>query len=125
MSFALWAILAAAVLPYLCAAAAKYGGPGYDNARPRPSLAGLSGWRQRADWAQRNHFEAFPPFAAGVLTAEFVHAPQGLVDGLAAGFILVRLVYTAAYIADRPTLRSLLFGVGFAFVIGLFCGGLR
>src|SRR3954470_3997598 len=102
MTLALWAILAAAVLPYLCAATAKYGGSGYDNARPRASLETLSGWRQRADWAQRNHFEAFAPFAAGVLTAQLVHAPQPLVDWLAAGFILARLAYTAAYLADRP-----------------------
>jgi len=124
MTLALWAILAAAMLPYLCAAAAKYGGSGYDNARPRSSLEALSGWRQRADWAQRNHFEAFAPFAAGVLTAHLVHAPQGLVDALAAIFVVARVAYTAAYIADAPTLRSLLFGVGLACVIGLFCAGL-
>jgi uncharacterized MAPEG superfamily protein len=125
MTFALWTILAAAVLPYLCAVAAKYGGSGYDNARPRRSMEALTGWRQRADWAQRNHFEAFAPFAASVLTAQFVGAPQGLVDALAAGFIAARVAYTAAYVADTPTLRSLLFGVGLACVIGLFCAGLR
>jgi uncharacterized MAPEG superfamily protein len=124
MSFGLWTILAAAVLPYLCAAAAKYGGAGYDNARPRSSLEGLTGWRQRADWAQRNHFEAFAPFAAGVLTAHIAHAPQHLIDLLAGGFLLARVAYTAAYVGDAPTLRSLLFGIGFACVIGLFCAGL-
>ncbi|HYZ64970.1 MAG TPA: MAPEG family protein [Acetobacteraceae bacterium] len=123
MTVALWTILAAALLPYLCAAAAKYGGPGYDNARPRSSLEALGGWRQRADWAQRNHFEAFPPFAAGVLTAELVHANQGLIDALALLFIAVRIAYTAAYILDAPTLRSALFGLGLACVIGLFCSG--
>ena len=124
MTFALWTILAAALLPYFCAAAAKFGGSGYDNARPRSSLAALTGWRQRADWAQRNHFEAFAPFAAGVLTAHVAHAPQGVVNWLAAVFILARAAYTAAYIGDAPTLRSLLFGVGLACVIGLFCAGL-
>lgn len=125
MTFALWMILVAAVLPILTAGLAKYGGPGYDNAAPRASLATLRGWRARADWAHRNHFEAFAPFAAGVLTAEFVHAPQGLVDELAGAFIAFRLVYTAAYVFDRPTLRSALFGCGFACVVGLFCAGLR
>src|SRR3954452_15426866 len=117
MTFALWTILAAAVLPYLCAATAKYGGPGYDNAAPRSSLDTLTGWRRRADWAQRNHFEAFGPFAAAVLTAHAAHAPQRVVDWLAAGFILARLAYTAAYIGNAPNLRSALFGLGFVCVI--------
>jgi uncharacterized MAPEG superfamily protein len=124
MTFALWTILAAALLPYLCAAAAKYGGTGYDNATPRLSLDALTGWRRRADWAQRNHFEAFGPFAAGVLTGHVAHAPQSLVDWLAGGFVAARLAYTAAYVGDAPTLRSALFGVGLACVIGLFCAGL-
>lgn len=125
MTFALWMILVAAVLPLLTTGLAKYGGGGYDNATPRRSLEALQGWRARADWAHRNHFEAFAPFAAGVLTATIVHAPQGRVDALAGAFIVVRLAYTAAYVFDRPTLRSALFACGFACVVGLFCAGLR
>lgn len=124
MTFALWMILVAAVLPYVATGAAKYGGPGYDNAAPRRSLDALTGWRARADWAQRNHFEAFAPFAAGVLTAQLVHAPQGWVDGLAGVFIAARVAYTAAYILDRPSLRSAIWAVGFLCVILLFCAGL-
>ncbi len=125
MTFALWTILVAAVLPYLSVGLAKYGGAGYDNASPRRSLEALRGWRARADWAHRNHIEAFAPFAAAVLTAQLVHAPQGIIDLLAGGFILIRLAYTAAYVLDAPSVRSLLFGLGFACVVGLFCAGLR
>ncbi len=125
MTFALWTILAAAILPFLCTGAAKYGGPGYDNANPRPSLEKLRGWRARADWAHRNHLEAFPPFAAAVLTAQFVQAPQSWVDTLAGAFIAIRLAYTACYIANLATLRSVLFALGFACVVGLFTAGLR
>ena len=121
MTFALWTILAAAVLPYLTVGLAKFGGPGYDNAAPRRSLDALHGWRARADWAHRNHLEAFAPFAAGVLVAHYAHAPQGLTNGLAGAFILLRIAYAAAYIADRPALRSLLWTLGLICVIGLFC----
>ena len=124
MTFALWTILAAAVLPYLTVGLAKFGGPGYDNAAPRRSLEALQGWRARADWAHRNHFEAFAPFAAGVLAAQFAHAPQGLTNALAGGFILLRIAYAAAYIADRPPLRSVLWALAFACVVGLFCAAI-
>ncbi len=125
MTFALWTILAAAVLPYLSVALAKFGGAGYDNAAPRSSMERLQGWRRRADWAHRNHIEAFAPFAAAVLVAQWAHGPQGLVNWLAGGFVLLRVAYTAAYILDRPALRSVLFFLGFACVVGLFCAGLR
>ena len=123
MTFALWTILAAMVLPYLCAGAAKSPGGGYDNAAPRTSLDRMKGWRARADWAQRNHFEAFAPFAAAVLTAQWVHAPQGRIDLLAGLFILARIIYTAMYIANLPTLRPLVWTVGFVCVVLLFCAG--
>ena len=124
MTFALWTLLVAAVLPYLCTAAAKYGGPGYDNSAPRSSMERLTGWRARADWAHRNHFEAFPPFAAAVLTAHWVRAPQGWIDALAAAFIVARVLYTAAYVADWPSVRSALWSLGFVCVVLLFCAGL-
>ena len=120
MTFALWMILVAAVLPFLSVGIAKFGGAGYDNAAPRRSLEALRGWRARADWAHRNHIEAFAPFAAAVLVAHWAHAPQAWVNGLAGAFILLRVAYTAAYVFDRPSLRSLLFGLGFACVLGLF-----
>ena len=125
MTFALWTILAAAVLPILCAGAAKFGGAGYDNGAPRASLSKLSGWRARADWAQRNHFEAFGPFAAAVLVATWTHAPQGWVNTLAGAFIVIRVIYTATYIGGFATLRSAVWGLGFACVVLLFFAGVR
>lgn len=123
MTFALWTILAAAILPLLCTGAAKYGGAGYDNSAPRPSMDRLRGWQARADWAHRNHYEAFGPFAAAVLVAHLVHAPQGRVDLLAGGFIVARLAYTAAYVADWPGVRSAVWALGFLCVVLLFCAG--
>jgi len=81
MTFAYWMLIAAVMMPYLTIALAKSAG-GVDNRAPRPSLESLSGWRQRADWAHRNHFEAFPAFAAAVFVAELTHAPQSRIDQL-------------------------------------------
>lgn len=69
MTFAYWMLIVAMMMPYLTIVVAKLGG-GIDNRAPRPALEHLSGWRQRADWAHRNHFEAFPACAAAVFVAE-------------------------------------------------------
>ena len=120
MILADWMILIAAFLPLVSVGIAKAGAPGFDNATPRAWADGLSGWRQRAEWAHRNHFETFAPFAAAVLVAQLAHAPAGWIDALAVGFVLCRIAYTAAYVGDRPTLRSAIFSLGLLCVIGLF-----
>lgn len=119
MTFAEWMILVAAFLPYLTVLLAK-AGAGIDNHAPRRDLAALTGWRRRADWAHRNHLEAFAPFAAAVIVAEMTHMPQGWIDSLAAAFIVLRVVYTAMYLADWPTPRSIVWSFGFIAVLALF-----
>jgi uncharacterized MAPEG superfamily protein len=118
MIFAYWMVLAAVFLPYLTVAIAKAPG-GINNNAPRLGLDNLSGWRQRADWAHRNHFEAFPPFAAAVIIAEISHLPQIRVDALAGAFVALRVVYTAMYVVDRATLRSIAWALAFLCVLGL------
>ncbi len=120
MTIAFWTILAAALLPILSAGIAKGGDKTFDNAAPRAWLDAQSGWRRRANWAQQNHLEAFPPFAAAVLVAGIAGAPQHWADALAVAFVVLRVGYTAAYVSDRPSLRSLLWVLGFACVVGLF-----
>src|SRR6266581_6101467 len=122
MTFAYWMLIAAAMMPYLTIALAKSAG-GIDNRSPRPSLESLSGWRQRADWAHRNHFEAFPAFAAAVFVAELTHAPQTRIDQLAGIFVLFRAIYTALYVADQATLRSIAWSLGLIAVLWLFVLG--
>jgi uncharacterized MAPEG superfamily protein len=92
----------------------------YDNADPRGWLARQSGFRQRASAAQHNSFEAFPFFAAAVLTAHLLHAPQARVDLLAGAFIAARVLYLAMYLANLPALRSLVWFLGLGCVIALF-----
>ena len=120
MTLAFWALLAASLLPILCAGISKAGAKGMDNAAPRLWIETQSGWRRRADWAQRNNIEALPPFIGAVLVASFVHAPQGWIDALAWAFIAIRLAYIAAYVFNVPTVRSLLWALGLACVVGLF-----
>lgn len=120
MTFALWMILVAILLPILTTGLAKWGSSGLDNNNPRQWQERLTGWRRRADWAHRNHFEALPPFAAAVLVATITHAPPGRVNLLAGIWVLARIVYTACYITDRASLRSIVWGIGFICVILLF-----
>jgi uncharacterized MAPEG superfamily protein len=119
MTIAFWCVLAAALIPYFTVGFAKYR-PDFDNARPREWLARLEGWRARAFWAHQNAFEAFPPFAAGVIIAQLAGAPQGRVDLLALVFIAARIAYSALYMLDRATLRTIVWTVGIACVVGLF-----
>lgn len=119
MNLAYWCVLASGVMPVLTVAVAKYK-PGFDNADPRAWLDRQEGFRKRADYAHRNHFEAFPFFAAAVIIAQLNQAPQSSIDTLAVLFVLARIAYTFCYIFDRATLRTVAFLAGYACVVGLF-----
>jgi len=123
-------ILVSCVLPVVCAGFAKspgFGKPrrdgGFDNNNPRVWLSKLQGWQARANAAQQNSFEALPIFIAGVLVAQQLHASQARVDDLAMLFVAARAGYIGAYIADKATLRSLLWVVGLAACIALYFVG--
>ena len=126
-----WCLLTAAVMPIVCAGIAKWGAfsksasdGGYDNNHPREWLSRQQGWRLRANAAQANCFEALPFFIGALLWAQQIGAPQHRVDVLAVGFILLRCVYVALYLADRAGLRSLVWGAALAVNIALlFAGG--
>ncbi len=123
MTFAYWMILAAALVPYFAIVYAKLSGGGaetYDNSAPRAQMDSLPPQRRRAYWAQLNGFEAFPPFAAAVIVAQIAGAAQSWIDSLALTFVVLRLIYTALYIYDKPTSRSVIWTAAFACVVGLF-----
>jgi uncharacterized MAPEG superfamily protein len=120
MHISYWCVLAAGVMPAVTVAIAKWGKRDFDNSEPRRWLEKQNGIRRRADAAHRNHFEAFPFFAAGVLVAQQLHAPQDAVNMLALAFIAARIVYTGLYLSDRATLRSISWVIGYVAVIGLF-----
>lgn len=120
MTPAFWCVLVAGLLPYACAVIAKAGKRDFDNSHPREWLTKQEGYRQRANAAQLNSFEAFPFFAAAVIIAHVLHGPQPLVNLLAFGFIAARVIYILLYLSNQATLRSLIWGAGFLSVVGIF-----
>ena len=46
--------------------------------------------------------------------------PQRLIDELAVLYLIVRIAYVFTYLGDRPTLRSILWAIGFAINVGIF-----
>jgi uncharacterized MAPEG superfamily protein len=119
MTVAFWCVLVAGLLPYAGTLTAKIGARSFDNRNPRDWLSEQSGFRRRANAAQHNSFEAFPLFAAAVIIATLAGAPQGRIDLLAVIFVLARCFYTAFYVADFSTLRSLAWFVGIGSAVGI------
>ena len=120
-------ILAACLLPIACAGIAKSRGfgkrrseGGFDNHNPRQWLANLQGWQARAHAAQLNSFEALPIFIAGVLVAQRLSASQAVVNARAVAFVLFRVGFIGAYLADRANLRSVLWSLAFTCAVALF-----
>ena len=124
MTFAYACILLAAMLPVVWVGFAKVGGSDYNNDEPRVYLAGLSGWQKRADWAQMNALEAFPPFAAGVIVAQLAGVGEFTINILAGLFIAFRILHGIFYIKGIGPARSLIWLGGFLCVIGLFVAAL-
>lgn len=120
MTIAYWCVVLIAFLPVIWAGVAKFGAPQYDNERPRDSLERLTGWARRANWAQQNSYEAFPPFAAGVIIAHLTATEQSTIDIIAGGFLVCRITHGVVYIANLPTIRSLVWSTGFLATVGLY-----
>ena len=120
MSFALWMILVAALLPIMTTGIAKWGASGLDNTNPRIWQESLTGWRKRADWAHRNHFEALAPFGLAVLAATITGANAGTVNLLAGSWVALRICYTACYLMNLASLRSIVWVAAYACVVALF-----
>ncbi|MCP2024640.1 MAPEG family protein [Pseudomonas laurylsulfatiphila] len=123
MTVALWCILIAIFLPYVCTGVAKAGG-GYrlkNNHDPRGFLDSLEGVGKRANAAQLNSFEVTPAFAAAVIVAHLAgNAELVTINVLAVLFITSRLLYIICYLADWAILRSLVWFVGMALIVSFF-----
>lgn len=120
LSTAYWCVLVAALLPYVWVAIAKTSGQRYSNRDPR-------GWVQRqveprvhrAYSAHLNGFEAFAPFAAGVVLAQLAQVPAERIAALALAFVTCRTAHGLLYIGNQPQLRSAVWAAGFGCMLAL------
>lgn len=119
MSIGYTCVLIAALLPYIFSLIAKSKGR-YNNYKPREYLEKLEGFHKRAHWAQLNGFEAFPAFAAAVIIAHLQQVSTDNIDLLAISFIVFRVLYGAAYLANKALIRSLFWMAGMICVVALF-----
>ncbi|MGA7803903.1 MAPEG family protein [Bradyrhizobium sp.] len=121
MTVAEWCIFTTVLLYLLTIAPIKWiGSRHYDNSRPRDPAFYQDPIRSRALGAHQNGIETFPFFAIAVLLAEFRVAPQNLINELALLFLIVRIAYILTYLGDRPSLRSILWNLGFAINTAIF-----
>jgi uncharacterized MAPEG superfamily protein len=121
MTAAEWCVFGALTLYLLTIAPVKWiGFRRFDNSRPRDMGFYDDPIASRALGAHQNGIEAFPFFAIAVLLAEFRGGPQRYVNELAVLFLIVRIAYVFTYLGDRPTLRSILWTIGFAINIAIF-----
>jgi len=121
MTLAEWCVFGALLLYLLTIASIKWiRFRSFDNSRPRDAAFFADALAQRALGAHQNGIETFPFFAFAVLLAEFRDSPQQLIDELAVLFLIVRIAYVLTYLGNRPTLRSILWSIGFAINLAIF-----
>jgi uncharacterized MAPEG superfamily protein len=121
MTIAEYCIFGSVVLYLLTIVPIKWiGFRDYDNSKPRDRAFYHDAIRSRALGAHQNGIEAFPFFAIAVLLAEFRDAPQNLINELAILFLIVRIAYVLTYIGNRPSLRSILWNIGFIINVAIF-----
>jgi uncharacterized MAPEG superfamily protein len=121
MTVAEWCIFGILLLYLLTIAPVKWiGFRRFDNANPRDPAFYDDPIAARALGAHLNGIEAFPFFAVAVLLAEFRGGPQRLINELAVLFLIVRIAYVFTYLGNRPILRTILWGIGFAINLGIF-----
>ena len=120
MTLAYFCIVISLFIPLACAGYAKLSTRGYDNRKPREFLDRLEGKSKRAHYAQNNFYETFPAFGIAVVAAHQMGGAQVTINALAVTYVLARILYAIFYISDKPSLRTLVWFVGFGVTIALF-----
>ncbi len=123
MTIAYWCVFVAIIMPVIFTGIAKFAGKGYepkDNLAPRDFLAKLQGFRQRANWVQLNTHESIPGFMAAVIISHQLQGDQSMIDLLAVAYIVLRLIYGVLYMANVGLLRTVVWSMGVACILGLF-----
>jgi uncharacterized MAPEG superfamily protein len=124
MSSLVIALLVLVLIPYVVRVPlikALLASEGYDNHHPRVQQQHLTGIAARANAAHYNSFEALQLFLAALAANMLMGRveSQWLV-GLAWGFVLCRVLFCWAYLADRDVLRSSIWTLGVACIIAMF-----
>lgn len=118
MTTPFWCLAIVIFFPYLLSTTAgyfkikKFGR--YDNNNPRIQAAQLEGAGARVYAAQQNTWEALIVFASAVFIAHLAGANAEQSALAAIGFVVARVAYMVAYLADWALVRSLVFSAGFA-----------
>lgn len=84
---------------------------GYDNHHPRDQQGRLEGRGRRALAAHMNGMEVLAVFGIAVLAAAQRHVTIQLQLVCCGVFLIARVVYVLAYLNDKATLRSGMFGL--------------
>ena len=121
MTLAYACVLIVALLPYVWTVIAKRTASGrFDNRDPRQWLEKQENPRvRRANAAQKNAFEAFPAFAAGVVMAQLAGVDPRTIGAIAALFVVCRVLHGVFYVGNKSSMRSLVWFVGLACVVSL------
>lgn len=118
MEVAYWFLLIAGLMPYGLVQLARKGGVSNNN--PRDGYAALTDARaKRAYAAHQNSFEVFPFFAVAVLVALQAGYGTWILNVLCLLWLATRGVYIYAYLNDRASLRSAVFGAGLLVVLAI------
>src|SRR5664280_2358140 len=121
MTVAEWCVFGTLMLYLLTIGSVKWiGFRRFDNSKPRDPAFYEDPIAARARGAHQHDLDASLFFAAAVLLAEFRLGPQRLIDELAVLFLIVRIAYVFTYLGNRPTLRSILWNIGFAINVAIF-----
>ena len=121
------AMMVASLLPLGFAILAKlFGGfKSKDNAKPREFLGKQTGAAARAHAAQQNSYETLPVFLAAVIVALLFFVPLSVVTQLAWLYVILRIIYGLAYIANWATFRSIIWSLSLACPMMLFYLAIR
>ena len=119
LAIAYGCVLIAALLPYVWVTIAKTSGERYDNRDPRGWSARQTNPRvHRANAAQLNSYEAFAPFAVGVILAQLAGVAADRIALLSILFVAFRIAHGLVYVLGwKHTLRSLAWFAAFICVV--------
>jgi uncharacterized MAPEG superfamily protein len=117
---ALTAMLTASLwIPYVVAQVMTNGPlqpTNYADPTPRP----LPPWGKRADRVYINAIETFAPFAALVILIQIAGKANAMTAFFAMSFFWLRVAHAIVYWAAIPYVRTIIFTLGYAAIIGLF-----